>query len=145
VPTGEQFEKGHWIEPTILTDVTDDMRVACEEIFGPVLSVLRYSDLDDAIARANDTIYGLSAGVWGADYERVLETGHRLRAGTVWLNNWHMVDPNMPFGGYKQSGVGREIGLDALDEYTEVKHVHLDLTQTRDRHIFDILLSEPPA
>jgi len=145
VPTGEQFEKGYWIEPTILTDVTDDMRVAREEIFGPVLSVFRYSDLDDAIVRANDTVYGLSAGVWGSDYETVLDVGHRLRAGSVWLNNWHMVDPNMPFGGYKQSGVGREIGRDALDEYTEVKHVHLDLTQTRERHIFDILLSEPPA
>jgi acyl-CoA reductase-like NAD-dependent aldehyde dehydrogenase len=145
VPTGEQFEKGHWIEPTILTDVTDGMRVAREEVFGPVLSVLRYSDLDDALARANDSIYGLSAGVWGGDYERVLEIGHQLQAGTVWLNNWHMVDPNMPFGGYKQSGVGREIGREALDEYTEVKHLHLDLTQTRERHIFDILLSEPPA
>jgi acyl-CoA reductase-like NAD-dependent aldehyde dehydrogenase len=145
VPAGEEFEKGHWIEPTILTDVTDEMRVAREEIFGPVLSVLRYSDLDDAVARANHTEYGLSAGVWGGDYERVLEVGQRLRAGTVWLNNWHMVDPNMPFGGYKQSGVGREIGRDALDGYTEVKHLHLDLTQTRERHIFDILLSEPPA
>jgi aldehyde dehydrogenase (NAD+) len=145
VPAGEEFEKGNWIEPTILTDVTDDMRVARDEIFGPVLSVLRYRDLDDAVARANDTVYGLSAGVWGGDYERVLEIGHQLRAGTVWLNNWHMVDPNMPFGGYKQSGVGREIGRGALDEYTEVKHVHLDLTTSLDRHIFDILLSEPPS
>jgi aldehyde dehydrogenase (NAD+) len=145
VPEGERFEKGHWIEPTILTDVTEDMRVAREEIFGPVLSVLRYSDLDDAVTRANDTIYGLSAGVWGGDYERVLDVGNRLRAGSVWMNNWHMVDPHMPFGGYKQSGVGREIGPDALNEYTEVKNVHLDLTQTRERHIFDILLSEPPS
>jgi acyl-CoA reductase-like NAD-dependent aldehyde dehydrogenase len=146
VPTvDDRFEKGHWIEPTILTDVTDDMRVAREEIFGPVLSVLRYRDLDDAVARANDTEYGLSAGVWGGDYERVLEVGERLRAGTVWLNNWHMVDPNMPFGGYKQSGVGREIGPEALNEYTEVKHVHLDLTTSLDRHIFDILLSAPPS
>jgi aldehyde dehydrogenase (NAD+) len=144
-PSGDEFQKGNWIEPTILTDVTDDMRVAREEIFGPVLSVLRYSDLDEAIARANDSVYGLTAGVWGRDYERIADVGDRLQAGTIWINNWHMVDPKLPFGGYKQSGVGRELGPEALNEYTEAKHVHLDLTQTRDRHIFDILLSEPPS
>jgi acyl-CoA reductase-like NAD-dependent aldehyde dehydrogenase len=145
VPAGVDFEHGYWIEPTIFTDVTDEMRIAREEIFGPVLSVLRYSDLDDAIERANDSIYGLTAGVWATDYERATEVGDRLRAGTVWINNWHMVDPGLPFGGYRQSGVGRELGPDALGEYTEAKHVHLDLTQRRDGHIFDILLSEPPA
>jgi acyl-CoA reductase-like NAD-dependent aldehyde dehydrogenase len=119
------------------------MRIAREEIFGPVLSVLRYSDLDEAITQANDTPYGLTAGVWARDYETALEVADRLRAGTVWINNWHMVDPSLPFGGYKQSGVGRELGPSALDEYTEVKHVHVDLTQSLDRHLFDILLSTP--
>lgn len=145
VPEGEEFERGFWIEPTILTDVTNDMTIAREEIFGPVLSVLRYSDLDEAVSHANDTIYGLSAGVWSGDYERALEIADRLRAGTVWINNWHMVDPALPFGGFKQSGVGRELGSAALDEYTEVKHVHVDLTQRLDRHLFDVLLSEPAS
>jgi acyl-CoA reductase-like NAD-dependent aldehyde dehydrogenase len=143
-PQGPEFAKGFWIEPTIITNVTNDMQVAREEIFGPALVVMTYKSLDDAIAMANDTEYGLSAGVWGTDLERAAEVAEQLRAGTVWINNWHQVDPALPFGGYKQSGVGRELGPGALDEYTDVKHVHLDLTQTRDRHIFDILLSTPP-
>jgi acyl-CoA reductase-like NAD-dependent aldehyde dehydrogenase len=143
VPEGEEFEQGFWIQPTVLTDVTDEMRVAREEIFGPVLTVLRYSDIKDAIARANDSTYGLTAGVWSKDYEQAIEIGEQLRAGTIWINNWHMVDPSSPFGGYKQSGVGRELGPDALHEYTEAKHVHVDLTQTRDRYLFDILLPAP--
>ena len=69
----------------------------------------------------------------------------RLRAGTVWINNWHLIDPSLPFGGYRQSGVGRELGPDALDDYTEVKHVHVDLTRRREDHVFDILLSTPPS
>jgi acyl-CoA reductase-like NAD-dependent aldehyde dehydrogenase len=145
VPEGEEFETGYWIEPTIFTDVTNDMRIAREEIFGPVMCVLRYSDLDEAIAQANDTIYGLSAGVWSTDYERAIEVGDRLRAGTVWINSWHAVDPALPFGGYKQSGVGRELGPNVLEEYTEAKHLHVDLSRSLDRQIFDILLSEPPS
>jgi acyl-CoA reductase-like NAD-dependent aldehyde dehydrogenase len=145
VPAGEEFEKGYWVEPTIVTDVTNDMRIAREEIFGPVMCVLRYSDVNDAVAQANDSIYGLSAGVWSTDYERAIEVGNRLQAGSVWINTWHGVDPRLPFGGYKQSGVGREIGPQALDEYTEAKHLHVDLSQTVDRQIFDILLSEPPS
>jgi acyl-CoA reductase-like NAD-dependent aldehyde dehydrogenase len=145
VPDGEEFERGHWVSPTIFTDVTNTMAIAREEIFGPVLVVLRYDTLEEAIALANDSDYGLSAGVWATDYERALEVGGQLRAGTVWINNWHMVDPALPFGGYKQSGVGREMGPGALDEYTETKHVHLDLTQKRENHIFDILLSTPPS
>ena len=145
VPAGEEFEKGHWIEPTVISDVTNEMTVAREEIFGPVLSVIKYDDLDEAVEIANDTQYGLTAGIWAGNYENALEVSDKLRAGSVWINNWHAVYPELPFGGYKQSGVGRELGPDALNEYTEAKHVHLDLTQTRDRHIFDILLSEPPA
>jgi acyl-CoA reductase-like NAD-dependent aldehyde dehydrogenase len=143
VPDGEAFEKGFWIEPTIFTGVTNEMTIAREEIFGPVMTVIRYDDLEEAIAQANDSDYGLTAGIWTTDYERAREVSERLRAGTVWINNWHMVDPALPFGGYRQSGVGRELGPQALDEYTEVKHVHLDLTQTLDRHMFDMLLSTP--
>lgn len=145
IPHGDRFTKGYWIEPTILTEVNNDMDVAREEIFGPVLCVLRYSDEADAIRQANDSPYGLSAGVWSTDYERALAVAAQLRAGTVWINNWHQIDPALPFGGYKQSGLGRELGQHALDEYTEAKHVHVDLTQTLDRHIFDALLSEPPS
>jgi acyl-CoA reductase-like NAD-dependent aldehyde dehydrogenase len=83
--------------------------------------------------------------VWSTDYERALEVASQLRAGTVWINNWHQIDPALPFGGYKQSGLGRELGPHALDEYTETKHVHIDLTQKVERHIFDALLSQPPA
>lgn len=143
VPSGERFRKGYWIEPTIVTEVSNDMEIAREEIFGPVLCVLRYVDEADAIRQANDSQFGLSAGVWSTDYERAMEVAGQLRAGTVWINNWHQIDPALPFGGYKQSGLGRELGEHSLDEYTETKHVHLDLTQKVERHIFDALLSEP--
>jgi aldehyde dehydrogenase (NAD+) len=145
VPEGPGFEKGFWVKPTILTEVRNDMRVAQEEIFGPVLSVIRYHDEDEAVRMANDTAYGLSAAVWSSDYERALEVANKLRAGTVWVNDMHMVSPAHPFGGYKQSGLGRELGPHALDEYTEAKHVHVDLTQKRESRMYDLLLSEPPA
>lgn len=144
-PEGPQFTKGYWIEPTIITDVNNTMDVAREEIFGPVLCVLRYTDEGDAIRQANDSQYGLSAGVWSTDYERAVDVASKLRAGTVWINNWHQINPALPFGGYKQSGLGRELGPHALDEYTETKHVHIDLTQKLERHIFAALLSTPPA
>ena len=142
-PSGDAFEKGFWIEPTIITGVTNDMQIAREEIFGPVLVVIPYKTVGEAIAIANDTDYGLTAGVWGTDYEAALEVSAKLRAGTVWINAWHMVDPALPFGGYKQSGVGRELGPGALDEYTEAKHVHLDLSRRIDQLPFDLLVSEP--
>ena len=142
VPEG--YEKGFWIEPTLIADVTNDMRISQEEIFGPVLVIMRWSSEKELLSEANNIQYGLSAGIWGGDYEYAEELAEKLRAGTVWINNWHQVDPNLPFGGYKQSGVGRELGPGALDEYTEAKHIHIDLTTKLDRHIFDVLLSEPP-
>jgi acyl-CoA reductase-like NAD-dependent aldehyde dehydrogenase len=145
VPEGEEFQKGYWVEPTIFTGVTNDMRIAREEVFGPVLSVIRYKDLNEAIAIANDTEYGLSAAVWSNDLEQAQEVASRLRAGTVWINDVHAVEPKCPFGGYKQSGLGREIGPDALKEYCEAKHVHMDLTQRLDRRVYDLLLSTPPG
>jgi acyl-CoA reductase-like NAD-dependent aldehyde dehydrogenase len=144
-PEGPGFDRGFWIKPTLLTNVTNDMRVAQEEIFGPVLSIIRYSDEDEAVRIANDTIYGLSAAVWSKDYERALGIANRLRAGTVWVNDVHMINPSSPFGGYKQSGLGREMGAHALDEYTETKHVHVDLTQKRESRVYSLLLSTPPA
>jgi acyl-CoA reductase-like NAD-dependent aldehyde dehydrogenase len=144
-PQGEQFERGFWVEPTILTGVRNDMKVAQEEIFGPVLSVLSYTDEDDAVRIANDSIYGLAGAVWSTDNERALQVAERLRTGTVWINDAHMLNCALPFGGYKQSGVGRELGPRALDEYTEAKHVHLDLSGSLERRVYDLLLSQPPA
>jgi betaine-aldehyde dehydrogenase len=144
-PSGDQFEKGWWVEPTIFTGVRNDMRIAREEIFGPVLSVIRYRDVDEAVAIANDTEYGLSAGVWSSDTERAMDIASRLESGTVWINDWHMVNSRFPFGGYKQSGIGRELGPDALDEYTERKFVHLDLSGRLDRRVYGLVLSQPPA
>jgi acyl-CoA reductase-like NAD-dependent aldehyde dehydrogenase len=144
VPTGPVFERGFWVEPTIFTDVRNDMTIAREEIFGPVLSVIRAESTDQAIRIANDTEYGLSAGVWSTDNQRALDVARQLEAGTVWINEWHMVNAAYPFGGYKQSGLGRELGPHALDEYTEEKFVHLDLSGRLDRRAYPLLLSTPP-
>ncbi len=124
-PVGAEYEKGYWIEPTIFVDVTNDMRVAREEVFGPVLVVLTYDSVDEAIKIANDTNYGLSAGVWGSD-ERAVEVARRLDAGMVWVNNWHVIHPAYPFGGFKESGLGREGGPHAIDEYVEEKFISVD-------------------
>jgi aldehyde dehydrogenase (NAD+) len=120
------LKKGFYVEPTIFVDVKNDMKISQEEIFGPVLCVLRYKDLDDAVRMANDTIYGLAGAVWSRDKGQALGVAKRLRAGTVWINEHHMLSPTAPFGGYKQSGVGREFGWHGLSEYLQTKHVHVD-------------------
>jgi acyl-CoA reductase-like NAD-dependent aldehyde dehydrogenase len=135
--------KGFFFEPTIFTEVENSMRIAQEEIFGPVLAVIKVGDDDEAISVANDTIYGLAAAVWTEDYDRALSTARRLRAGTIWINDHHLINCVAPFGGYKQSGNGREHGIYGLNEYTEIKHVHVDLTRDVDQKFFGILLSEP--
>jgi betaine-aldehyde dehydrogenase len=145
VPTGPGFERGFWVEPTIFTDVRNDMTIGREEIFGPVLAVIRAESTEAAIRIANDTEYGLSAGVWSTDNQRALEVADQIEAGTVWVNDWHMVNAAYPFGGYKQSGLGRELGPQALDEYTEEKFIHLDLTGRLDRRAYALLLSTPPS
>ncbi|ODU07386.1 MAG: aldehyde dehydrogenase [Pseudonocardia sp. SCN 72-86] len=127
VPQGAEFDTGHWVEPTVFVDATNDMRIAREEIFGPVLTVLRYESDDDAVKIANDTPYGLSAGVWSQDLPRAIDVARRIEAGSVWINDFHCVNPQYPFGGYKQSGVGRELGGSALDDYTEEKAITFHL------------------
>jgi acyl-CoA reductase-like NAD-dependent aldehyde dehydrogenase len=144
-PAGPRFERGFWVEPTIFTDVRNDMTIAREEIFGPVLSVIRSDSTDQAVRIANDTEYGLSAGVWSTDDQRALDVAAQLEAGTVWINDWHLVNAAYPFGGYKQSGLGRELGPHSLDEYTEEKFIHLDLSGRLDRRAYALLLSTPPA
>jgi aldehyde dehydrogenase (NAD+) len=123
VPEG--FE-GFFVEPTLFADVTNNMRIAREEIFGPVLSVIKAKDEDDAVKIANDTEYGLAGGVWSADTEKALRLASRIKAGTVWINEWHLLNDKAPFGGYKQSGIGRELGLEGMKQYTEMKHIHID-------------------
>jgi aldehyde dehydrogenase (NAD+) len=124
VPKG--FEKGCYVEPTLFADVNNDMRIAQEEIFGPVLAVIKAENENDAIRIANASNFGLAGGVWSKDNERAMNVARKLRAGTIWVNEWHLLNDKAPFGGYKQSGVGRELGLEGLKAYTELKHIHVD-------------------
>jgi aldehyde dehydrogenase (NAD+) len=125
-PSSPECARGFFVEPTIFDHVRNASTIAQEEIFGPVLSIIRYNTLDEAVALANDSIYGLAAGVWSKDVEKAMQLAKRLRAGTVWINEWHLLNERAPFGGYKQSGIGREFGIEGLKEYMEVKHVYID-------------------
>jgi acyl-CoA reductase-like NAD-dependent aldehyde dehydrogenase len=122
------FQKGYFFQPTIFSDVNNQMRVAQEEIFGPVVSVITFRDEDDLIKQANDTIYGLSAGIWTRDITRAHRFAKEIKAGVVWINTFNMFNAASPFGGYKQSGYGREMGKHALEMYTHVKSVWVDLS-----------------
>ncbi|MFI5251183.1 MAG: aldehyde dehydrogenase family protein [Bacteroidota bacterium] len=133
VPDKPECRNGFFIEPTIFTGVINSMTIAQEEIFGPVLSVIKYGTVEEAITIANNSIYGLGAGVWSRDIEKALSIAKRLRSGTVWINEWHLISEKAPFGGYKQSGVGREFGLEGLHEYMETKHLHIDEVGSRDK------------
>jgi aldehyde dehydrogenase (NAD+) len=121
--------KGFFMEPTVFADVTPAMTIAREEIFGPVLAAIEFADVDEAIARANDSIYGLAAAVWTRDIKKAHYVARRLQAGTVWVNTYNVYDTALPFGGYKQSGFGREMGMHALEHYTQTKSVFVDLNQ----------------
>jgi aldehyde dehydrogenase (NAD+) len=123
----EGHDGGFYFRPTILSNVDNGMRVAREEIFGPVLVIVPFADDEEASRLANDSMYGLAGGVWSADNNRAIKLAERMRTGTVWINDYHMINPRFPFGGYKQSGIGREHGEIGFDEYREVKHIHVDL------------------
>lgn len=123
----EGEEKGYWVEPTIFERVAPDQVIAQEEIFGPVLTTMTFSSEEEAIEIANGTIYGLAAGIWTKDIKRAHRVAQRIDAGTVWINTYHPLDPASPFGGYKHSGYGRELGRYALDLYTQIKSVWVDL------------------
>lgn len=122
-----ELANGFFVEPTVFADVTDDMRIAREEIFGPVVSVLRWSDEDDVVSRANALDYGLTASIWTHDLERAHRLASRIQSGYVWVNNASVHFPGVPFGGYKQSGVGREESIDELLACTQIKNVHINL------------------
>jgi phenylacetaldehyde dehydrogenase len=120
---GRYGERGYFVEPTVLTNTQPDMKVVREEIFGPVLVAEPFSDLDEIAAVANDTEYGLGAGIWTSDISKAHALAKKLKAGTVWINCYNVFDAALPFGGYKQSGWGREMGHEVLNNYTEVKAV----------------------
>src|SRR5215470_2162576 len=120
--------KGFFVEPTIFDRVTNSMKIAREEIFGPVLSVIPFRSVEDGIAQGNQTSYGLAAAVWTRDVSKALKAAKAIRAGTVWVNAYNLFDAALPFGGFKESGFGREMGSVGLDNYTEVKTVWADLS-----------------
>jgi aldehyde dehydrogenase (NAD+) len=128
---GEDYGQGQFIAPTIFTGVTNDMRIAQQEVFGPVLAVLKFSDEDEAIRIANDVEFGLAAGIWTRDLHRTFYCADRIRAGTVWVNNYRATSFATPFGGYKKSGIGREGGMEAIKEYLQVKSVWITTRPNR--------------
>jgi aldehyde dehydrogenase (NAD+) len=128
VTGGERFgSRGYFIKPTVFADVKDSMVIAREEIFGPVMQVLRFKEIDEVIERANSTDYGLAAAVWTRDIKKAHAVADRVRAGTVWINCYDVFDAAAPFGGFKTSGIGRELGEKSLDNYTELKTVTVAL------------------
>ena len=124
---GGTQEKGYFVQPTVFTEVNNGMRIAREEIFGPVASVIRFKDENDVVLQGNDTEYGLGAAVWTKDLSRAHKVARRLKSGTVWVNCYLNGSPDMPFGGYKQSGFGRELGKYSIDLYTQIKSVFVKL------------------
>jgi aldehyde dehydrogenase (NAD+) len=142
-PEGASFARGPYVEPTLFARVRNEMRIAQEEIFGPVLAVIPYRDVTEAIELANASSYGLGGAVWSRDIQAAIEVAKRLRTGTVWINDHHLLNAVAPFGGYKQSGSGRELGVAGLHAYTEEKHIHVDLIQKRQGRLWwDALLPE---
>ena len=119
--------KGYFIEPTIFDAVNNNMKIAQEEIFGPVLATIPFDDVEQVAELANQNIYGLAAAVWTNDIRKAHAVARRLKAGTVWVNAYNLYDVALPFGGYKQSGFGRELGMHAIEHYTELKSVWVNL------------------
>jgi len=121
VPEG----KGYFIPPTIVRDIDDDSRLVREEQFGPVLPIIKYDDVDDVIERANDTEYGLGGSVWASDVERAYEVAKKVDSGTIWVNKHADLQPHVPFGGIKTSGIGTELGAEGLNEFTQRKVINI--------------------
>jgi acyl-CoA reductase-like NAD-dependent aldehyde dehydrogenase len=126
-PPGSEFRRGFWLKPTVFADASPGMRIAQEEIFGPVLSVIRWRSESEAIEIANGTSYGLTAAIWTNDLKAAFRVARAMRAGYVWINGASRHYRGTPFGGYRNSGVGREEGVDELLSYTEAKTIHVIL------------------
>lgn len=126
---------GMYMEPTVVTGVLPNMAIAREEVFGPVLAVLTFKDFDEAIALANSTLYGLSAAVWSQDFTTCLAAARKIKAGTIWINTFLEGHAELPFGGYRESGIGRELGRFATEDYTETKTLHMHLGSRSDWYI----------
>ena len=120
--TGGELDKGHYIQPTLF-EVTPENTIFNEEIFGPVLAITTFKTNEEAVALANKSSYGLAGAVWSRNTEEAKKVALKLESGTVWINEYHLLNPGMPFGGYKQSGIGREMGEEGLKAYLEVKHL----------------------
>jgi aldehyde dehydrogenase (NAD+) len=125
---GPGLDKGFFIQPTIFADVRNDMKVAAEEIFGPVLSIIPFDDEEEAVRIANDTPYGLASGVWSQDINRCLRMTRAIRSGVVWVNTYRVAAPQAPFGGMKDSGFGRVRGEAGIAEFTQTKNVFIDFS-----------------
>ena len=123
----KSFDKGYFFKPTVITNTRPDMKVVCEEIFGPVLTVTPFKNMEDLVNQANNTPYGLAAGIWTSDLKKAHQLSAQIKAGTTWINCYNIFDAALPFGGYKESGWGREMGKDAINLYTETKSVCLTL------------------
>lgn len=119
-------DKGYFVQPTIFADVDDNSKIAKEEIFGPVQSIFKFKTLDEAIKRSNETHYGLAAGICTSNLNNSMKYAQQVRAGTIWVNTWFTLSPNAPFGGYKESGHGRELGEEGILDYMNVKTVAMD-------------------
>ena len=127
-----ESEMGRYIQPTVFSDVRPDMDIAKEEIFGPVLSIIKFRDMEEAIQIANSTVYGLSASVWTRDIDTAMVMSRKIEAGTVWINNFMSGYPEVSFGGFRQSGQGRELGRFSIDEFTELKSVLMHIGPSGD-------------
>jgi betaine-aldehyde dehydrogenase len=127
-PTDPRLARGYFVPPTIFADVANDARIAREEIFGPVMSVIPFSDVDQVVRLSNDNDYGLAAAVWTKDIKKAINTARALRAGIVWINDTQPAPTEMPWGGYKQSGIGRELGRDGVEDYLEKKSIYINLS-----------------
>ncbi|HLO34571.1 MAG TPA: aldehyde dehydrogenase family protein, partial [Candidatus Deferrimicrobium sp.] len=128
-PEDPALARGHYVDPTVFVDVRPEMTIAREEIFGPVVSIMAFDTPEDAIRLANDTRFGLTAGVWTRDVKLAHRMARAIRAGTIWVNMFNVVTSEAPFGGFKESGWGRENGPHAIDAFTEVKHVYVNLAE----------------
>ncbi|HKZ76043.1 MAG TPA: aldehyde dehydrogenase family protein, partial [Actinomycetota bacterium] len=126
-PSDPKLANGYFVPPAIFVDVTNDARIAREEIFGPVMSVIPFKDVDEVVRLSNDNDYGLAAAVWTNDIKKAINTARALRAGIVWINDSQPAPTEMPWGGYKQSGIGRELGREGVEDYLEKKSIYINL------------------